>query len=85
MVESRLAFDRDLREYNVADGVTDGFTPVVPNPRKKAELHNRGKDLNDEMATAARSISSRSTSRKSGTGKPVCSSPAKNLRVAAAA
>ena len=85
VVESQLAFDRDLREYNAANGITDGFTPVMPNPRKKAKLRNRGKDLNDEMARAARSSSSKSTSRRSGTGKPVYSSPAKNLRAAAAA
>ena len=42
VVESRLAFDRDMREYNVANGITDGFTPVMPNPHKKAELRNRG-------------------------------------------
>ena len=76
VVESRQAFDRDLREYNAANGITDGFTPVVANPHKKAELRNRGKDLNDEMARAARSSSSRSTNRKSGTGEPVYSSPA---------
>ena len=40
VVESWLAFDRDLREYNAANGITDGFTLVMPNPRKKAELRN---------------------------------------------
>ena len=85
VVESRQAFDRDMREYNAANGITDGFTPVMPNPRKRADLHNRGKDLNDELARAARSSSSKSISRRSGTGKPVYSSPAKNLRAAARA
>jgi len=83
VVESRQAFERDLREYNAANGITDGFTPVAP--RKKVELRNRGKDLNDELARAARSSSSKATSHRSGTGKPVYSSPAKNLRAAAAA
>ena len=55
------------------------------NPRKKAKLHNRGKDLNDDLSRAARSSSSKSTSRRSGTGKPVYSLPEKNLRAAAAA
>ena len=85
MVESRLAFDRDLREYNAANGITEGFIAVVANPRKRTELRNRGKDLNDEMAKAAGSSSSRSVSRRSGIGKTVYSSPAKNLRAAAAA
>ena len=44
MMETRLAFDRDLREYNAANGITEGFTPVV-NPRRRAELRDRGKDL----------------------------------------
>ena len=54
-------------------------------PGKKAELRNRGKDLNDELARATGSSSSKATSHRSGTGKPVYSSPAKNLRAAAAA
>ena len=32
VVESRQAFDRDLREYNAANGITEGFTLVVANP-----------------------------------------------------
>ena len=35
MVESRQAFDRDLREYNAANGITEGFTPVVPNSARE--------------------------------------------------
>ena len=84
VMETRLAFDRDLREYNAANGITEGFTPVV-NPRRRAELRDRGKDLNVEMDRAAESSTGKSASRKSGTGKPVYSSPAKNLRAAAAA
>ena len=53
VVESRQAFDRDMREYNAANGITDGFTPVAPHPRKRVDLRNRGKDLNDELARAA--------------------------------
>ena len=32
VVESRQAFDRDLREYNAANGITNGFcnTPIFP-------------------------------------------------------
>ena len=85
VVESRQAFDRDMREYNATNGITDGFTPVVPHPRKRADLRNRGKDLNDELARAVRSSSGKATSQRSGTGKPVYNSPAKNLRAAAAA
>ena len=85
VVESKQAFDRDMREYNAFNDITDGFTLVVPNPRKRADLRNRGKDLNDELARAARSSSSKSTSHRSRTGKPVYNSPAKNLRAAAAA
>ena len=55
------------------------------NPRRRAELRDRGKDLNVEMDKAAESSTVKSVSRKSGTGKPVYSSPDKNLRVAAAA
>ena len=73
-----------MREYNAANGITEGFTPVV-NPRRRAELRDRGKDLNVEMDKAAESSTVKSVSRKSGTGKPVYSSPAKNLRAAAAA
>ena len=40
VMETRLAFDRDLREYNAANGITEGFTPVV-NPRRRAELRDR--------------------------------------------
>ena len=76
VMETRLAFDRDLREYNAANGITEGFTPVV-NPRRRAELRDRGKDLNVEMDRAAESSTGKSASRKSGTGKPVYSSPAK--------
>ena len=57
----------------------------MANPRRRAELRDRGKDLNGEMAKVAGSSSSRSVSHKSGTGKPVYSSPAKNLKAAAAA
>ena len=48
-------------------------------------MRDRGKDLNVEMDKAAESSTVKSVSRKSGTGKPVYSSPAKNLRAAAAA
>ena len=71
VMETRQAFDRDLREYNATNGITEGFTPVVANPRRRAELRDRGKDLNGEMAKAARSSSSRSVSHRSGTGKPM--------------
>ena len=84
VTEARQAFDRDLREYNAANGITEGLTLVV-NPRKRAELRDRGKDLNGELERAAVSSTSKSVSHKSGTGKPVYSSPAKNLRAAAAA
>lgn len=40
VVESRKAFDRDLREYNATNGITESFTPVVANPRKRTELRN---------------------------------------------
>ena len=48
-------------------------------------MRDRGKDLNVEMDKAAESSTVKSVSRRSGTGKPVYSSPAKNLRAAAAA
>ena len=69
VMETWLAFDRDLREYNAANGITEGFTPVV-NPHRRAELRDRGKDLNVEMDKAAESSTVKSVSRKSGTGRP---------------
>ena len=61
VMETRQVFDRDLREYNAANGITEGFTPVV-NPRRRAELRDRGKYLNGEMAKAAGSSTIKSVS-----------------------
>ena len=45
MITARDEFNRDLREYNAANG----FTPVAVDTHRGAEVRQRGKGLNDEI------------------------------------
>ena len=80
MMTARDEFNRDLREYNAANG----FTPVAVDTHRGAEVRQRGKGLNDELNREARPTTSARSGSRVSTGRPVYSSPAKNLRAAEA-
>ena len=80
MITARDEFNRDLREYNAANG----FTPVAVDTHRGAEVRQRGKGLNDEINREARPTTSARSESRVSTGRPVYSSPAKNLRAAEA-
>jgi hypothetical protein len=72
-------FNRELREYEAAQG----FTPVVTRPSRIDEVRTRGRDLNTELDKYARTRAHSATSTVPTCPKPIYSSPVKNLRVAA--
>ena len=80
MIAARDEFNRDLREYNAANG----FTPIAADPSRRAGLQQRGKGLNEEMDKEVRPATSARSGSRLSTGRPVYSSPAKNLRAAEA-
>jgi hypothetical protein len=72
----RERFNRQLREYEAAQG----FTPVVTRPSRIEEVRTRRRDLNTELGKGARTKSHSATST---VPKVIYSSPVKNLRAAA--
>jgi hypothetical protein len=80
MQQGRDNFNRDLREYEVAQG----FTPVINWHSRVDEVRARGRDLNAELEKDNRTKANSAVSNVSARNKPKYSSPAKNLRAAAA-
>jgi hypothetical protein len=76
MQQERERFNRQLREYEAAQG----FTPVVTRPSRIEEVRTRGRDLNNELGKDGRA---RTHSATSTVPKMIYSSPVKNLRAAA--
>jgi hypothetical protein len=76
MQQERERFNRQLREYEAAQG----FTPVVTRPSWIEEVRTRGRDLNNELGKDGRT---RTHSATSTVPKVIYSSPVKNLRAAA--
>jgi hypothetical protein len=76
MQQERERFNRQLREYEAAQG----FTPVVTWPSRIEEVRTRGRDLNNELGKDGRA---RTHSATSTVPKVIYSSPVKNLRAAA--
>jgi hypothetical protein len=74
MQQERERFNRQLRQYEAAQG----FTPVVTRPSQIEEVRTRGRDLNNELGKDGRTHSATST-----VPKVIYSSPVKNLRAAA--
>jgi hypothetical protein len=79
MQQERNKFNRELREYEAAQG----FTPVVTWPSRIDEVRTRGRDLNTELDKDTRTRAHSATSTMSAHPKPIYSSPVKNLRAAA--
>jgi hypothetical protein len=76
MQQERERFNRQLREYEGAQG----FTPVVTRPSWIEEVRTRDRDLNNELGKDDRA---RTHSATSTVLKVIYSSPVKNLRAAA--
>jgi hypothetical protein len=76
MQQERERFNRQLREYEAAQG----FTPVVTRPSWIEEVRTRGRDLNNKLGKDGRA---RTHSATSTVPKVIYSSPVKNLRAAA--
>jgi hypothetical protein len=76
MQQERKRFNRQLREYDAAQG----FTPVVTRPSWIEEVRTRGRDPNTELGKDGRA---RTHSATSTVPKVIYSSPVKNLREAA--
>jgi hypothetical protein len=76
MQQEREWFNRQLREYEAAQG----FTPVVTRPSRIEEVRTRGRDLNNELGKDSRAKTHGATSTLP---KVIYSSPVKNLRAAA--
>jgi hypothetical protein len=76
MQQERERFNRQLREYEAAQG----FTPVVTRPSRIEEVRTRGRELNTELGKDARAKSHSATST---VPKVIYSSPVKNVRAAA--
>jgi hypothetical protein len=79
MQQERDKFNRELREYEAAQG----FTPVVTWPSRIDEVRTRGRDLNTELDKDTRTRAHSATSTVPARPKPIYSPPVKNLRVAA--
>ena len=80
LAEVRRDFDRVMREYDAAHGLS----PVGGRPNREAEVRRRGKGLNAEIDRDGRAASSVTPSVMSA-ARPNYSSPAKTLRAAEAA
>jgi hypothetical protein len=76
--QKRDKFNRELREYEAAQG----FTPVVNRPSRIDKVRTRGRDLNTELDKDTRTRAHSATSTVPAHPKPIYSSPVKNLRVA---
>jgi hypothetical protein len=76
MQQERERFNRQLREYEAAQG----FTPVVTRPSRIEEVRTRGRDLNNELGKDSRAKTHSATSTLH---KAIYSSSVKNLRAAA--
>jgi hypothetical protein len=76
MEQERERFNRQIREYEAAQG----FTPVVTRPSRIEEVRTRGRDLNSELGKNSRAKTHSATSTAP---KIIYSSPVKNLRAAA--
>jgi hypothetical protein len=76
MQQERERFNRQLREYEAAQG----FTPVVTRPSRIEEVKTRDRDLNNELGKDSRAKTHSATST---VPKVIYSSPVKNLRAAA--
>jgi hypothetical protein len=76
MQQERERFNRQLHEYEAAQG----FTPMVTRPSRIEEVRTRGRDLNTKLGKDARAKSHSATSTLP---KVIYSSPVKNLRAAA--
>jgi hypothetical protein len=79
MQQERDKFNRELRDYEAAQG----FTPVVTRPSRVDEIRTRGRDLNTELDKDTRTRAHSATSTVPARPKPIYSSPVKNLRAAA--
>jgi hypothetical protein len=76
MQQERERFNRQLREYEAAQG----FAPMVTRPSRIEEVRTRGRDLNNELGKDSRAKTHSATSI---VPKVIYSSPVKNLRAAA--
>jgi hypothetical protein len=74
MQQERVKFNRELREYEVAQG----FTPVVTRPSQIEEVRTRGRDLNTELDKDTRARADSATSTVPARPKPIYISPVKN-------
>jgi hypothetical protein len=79
MQQERDKFNRELREYEVAQG----FTTAITRPSRIDEVRTRGRDLNTELDKDTRTRAPSATSTVPARPKPIYSSPVKNLRAAA--
>jgi hypothetical protein len=79
MQQERDNFNRDLREYEAAQG----FTPVINRRSRVDEVRARGRDLNAKLEKDNKTKVNSVVSNVSACNKPNYSSPAKNLRAAA--
>jgi hypothetical protein len=79
MQQERDKFNRELREYEAAQG----FTPIVTWPSRIDEVRTRGRDLNTELDKDTRTRAHSATSTVLARTKPIYSSPVKNHRAAA--
>jgi hypothetical protein len=79
MQQERDKFNREVREYEAAQG----FTPVVTRPSQIDEVRTRGRDLNIVLEKDTRTRAHSATSTVPARPKPIYSSPVKNLRPAA--
>jgi hypothetical protein len=79
MHQERERFNRELREYEAAQG----FTPVVTRPSWIEEVRTRGRDLNVELDKDTRTRAHSATSTMPARPKVIYSSPVKNLRAVA--
>jgi hypothetical protein len=77
--QERERFNRELREYEAAQG----FTPIVTRPSRIEEVRTRGRDLNTELDKDARTRAHSATSTVPARPKVIYSSLVKNLRAAA--
>jgi hypothetical protein len=79
MQQERDKFNRELHEYEAAQG----FTPVINRRSRVDEVRARGRDLNAKLEKDNRTKANSVVRSMSARNKPKYSLPAKNLRAAA--
>jgi hypothetical protein len=79
MQQERDKFNRELHEYEAAQG----FTPIINRRSRVDEVRARGRDLNAKLEKDNRTKANSVVRSMSACNKPKYSLPAKNLRAAA--